>query len=103
MTNGNSPVAQMYMVAWVPRKDGWIGARHILPEGSKTAICGTKARGWHYGVCGLPLERIYQSNERRLGTIHKLSGANAPCRRCMTAVQKLRDPLDRLSDINPEK
>lgn len=92
----------LYINAWMARQDGNFGSHHILQSGMKVALCGAKSRNWHYAAADdRPLEKIYRTLERRLkDTVrHRPNRALTPCRRCMVAAQKLRDPLDRMADI----
>lgn len=94
---------QLYEMAWKVRQDGMVGSVHILPDRQKKALCGTTSRSWrNHGLNELALERVYRMLERRIEPKHRPRKANSPCRRCMIAAQKLRDPLERLADIKVE-
>lgn len=81
---------------------GGVGGRHIRKAGESGAICGTRAKRWQaIGARDLPIEPTYQSHRRVFEsyTKHTPTRPRTPCKRCLAAAEKLRDPLDRLADI----
>lgn len=94
---------QLYSVAWMPRQNGNYGSRHILEAGTKRlSLCGLQGMNWRHTISDdRNLESVYRSLEQlaKKEVRHQPNRPLTPCRRCMAAAQKLRDPLDRMSDI----
>lgn len=73
---------------------GW-GKRHIVPPGSKVALCSAKMRRPVPGMFAKPIELVlHLLNREDSRTRHKTS-----CQNCLRQAEKLRNPLDRLASI----
>lgn len=93
----------LYSASSIISKDhGNYGARHIRRIEGTAALCGfePKKNFWRdIGLREVSLEQAFQSHLRAAEQFRRRSTPRAPCKKCLAAAQKLRNPLDRLASL----
>jgi hypothetical protein len=86
----------------ISKGHGNYGARHIRRIQGTAALCGFEPKKNYWRDIGLrevSLEQAFQSHLRAAEQFRRPCARRAPCKKCLAAAQKLRNPLDRLASL----